>query len=326
MKPWRSPRLTLVLTLVLLAGCGNDSTPNALRPAGDEAETTAIVTWVLFAVAGAVGLAVVAAILWGALRSPQRRPFGDDAFIAVGGVGLPTLVLVGVAVMTVWATVSTCGRPAADPMPIEVIGHQYWWEVTYPDSGVVTANEITIPADRPVDLLLRSADVIHSFWIPELAGKQDLIPGRTNHLELSATETGTYWGLCAEFCGEQHAGMGIAVIALDGPDFDEWLADRTTIDRVTDPRAERGRAVFEAAACGGCHRIADTASEGEVGPDLTHLSTRLTIGAGVLDNTAENLKTWITDVQDVKPGAHMLEFEFNDDDLDALVAYLEAER
>ena len=300
-----------------------------MRPAGDEAATAAIVTWVLVAVGSTVGLIVVAFILVGSLRGPRRQPgdLGDDAFIAIGGAGLPALVLVGVAVLTVATTVSMRGGDVADDaLHVEVVGNQWWWQVTYTDSEVITANEITIPADRPVELTLRSADVIHSFWVPELAGKQDLIPGHTNRLALRATEPGTYWGVSAEFCGAQHAGMGIAVVVLDGAEFDAWLTDRADVVTPSDATARHGREVFEAAPCGGCHRIADTPAQGEVGPDLTHLATRATIGAGVLDNTPENLARWITGVQEIKPLAEMQEFEFDDDDLDALVAYLEAQR
>ena len=265
----------------------------------------------------------------GALRSPRANPrsLGDDTFIGIGGVGIPALVLIAIGVVTVFAT--TLMRPpvaADDSLAIEIVGHQYWWEIRYPDLGVVTANEVTIPVDRPVELTLRSADVIHSFWVPELAGKQDLIPGQTNRLELRAERTGSYWGVCAEFCGIQHAGMGIVVHVLDDDEFDGWSAEREPIELSLSGQAARGREVFNAAPCGGCHRIAGTEAKGDVGPDLTHLATRETLGAGVLDNTPENLAHWITSVDEIKPGAKMQPFTFSDDDLDTLVAYLETPR
>lgn len=316
-----------VASLLLLGSCGNDTTPNALRPAGHEASTLATVTWLIAGAAAAVAVVVAATILWAALRPPRDHPGSEDAFVAIGGAAIPAVVLIATAVLTVMATMSTRGADARqDALHIEVVGRRWFWDVTYTDTGVVTANELTIPVDRPVELTLESGDVIHSFWVPELAGKQDMIPGTTNRLEIEASETGTFWGVCAEFCGAQHAGMGLAVIVLDGPEFDAWLADRADVVAPTGALETEGRRVFEAAPCGGCHRIAGTDAQGDRGPDLTHLSTRLTIGAGVLDNTSENVARWITSVQDVKPGAEMRGFDFDDADLDALVAYLEADR
>ncbi len=314
--------------LATLAGCGGSSS-NALRPEGDEAATTAVVWWLLLGTAVAVGLVVTGFILWGSLRAPRPNPQGmtDDRFIAIGGIALPALVLIATGVLTVVAT--TMLRPAtaaSDALRIEIVGHQYWWEITYPDQGIVTANELTVPVGRPVELTLRSADVIHSFWVPQLAGKQDLIPGQTNHLPIEVRSAGTYVGVCAEFCGIQHAGMGITVHALTSDDFGTWLAEHDAIEQATSAQAQRGRAVFEQYPCGGCHRIADTEAQGDIAPDLTDLAIRSTLGAGVLDNNPENLAKWITGVSTVKPGALMQDFDIPDDDLDALVAYLESVR
>jgi cytochrome c oxidase subunit 2 len=205
-------------------------------------------------------------------------------------------------------------------LSVKVIGHDWWWEVRYPN-GAVSANEIHIPAGVKVQLALTTDDVIHSFWVPTLGPKTDMIPGQLNTLWLEASEPGVYRGQCAEFCGLQHANMIIRVVADPAADFDRWM------DTQAQPGAEAalaldGRRIFEGATCAGCHRVRGTSAVGNAGPDLTHFGGRATLGAGVRPLTDENLRRWITDPQSIKPGAAMPPTTLPADQLDALVAFL----
>ncbi|MEE2972730.1 MAG: cytochrome c oxidase subunit II [Planctomycetota bacterium] len=211
-------------------------------------------------------------------------------------------------------------------MEVVVIGHQWWWEFRYPDpdgdpgAEVVTANEMHVPAGRPIWLRLESADVIHSFWVPRLAGKTDLIPGRTNHTWFEAERPGLYLGQCAEYCGTQHAHMLLRVYAHEPEDFDRWLTSQRgpTVD---EPSVARGRRVFMEYACMNCHTIAGT-SDGMFGPNLSKLATRDTIGSGFIPLDRENLKAWIDDPQALKPGCNMPALKLDDQELDDVVDYL----
>ena len=276
-----------------------------------------------------VFVVVAGLIVWSSLRSPRDNPggLGDTSFISIGGIAIPAVILVAVGALAVIFTADL--RPAEsadDAVRIEVTGHRWWWEISYPDLGIVTANDLHVPVDRPVELTLTSGDVIHSFWVPQLAGKQDAIPGTVNRLEIRADEPGDYTGVCAEFCGIQHAHMGFMVVADDASDFAAWTDDQTSVTEPTDPLVAQGADVFAANPCGGCHTVRGSDAIGVVGPDLTELGDRLTLAGGALDNTPDDLREWITETQHVKPGALMQSFPMSDDDVDALVAYLEAER
>jgi cytochrome c oxidase subunit 2 len=208
-------------------------------------------------------------------------------------------------------------------MTIHVTGHQWWWEARYDGTSVVTANEIHIPVHTRVDVELSTADVIHSFWIPELNRKTDMIPGRANRQLLFADEPGTYRGQCAEFCGLQHAHMAVEVVAQPRAAFDRWLARERT------PAAGQGNArgaqLFQQ-SCSGCHAIRGTSAQGDVGPDLTHFASRSTIAALTLSNTRAHVREWIEHPQEVKPGNLMPDLRLSDADWDALTAYLETLR
>jgi cytochrome c oxidase subunit 2 len=200
----------------------------------------------------------------------------------------------------------------------------WWWEVRYPDAGIVTANEIHVPAGRPVRLELASTDVIHSFWAPRLHGKRDMIPGIENVFWIQAAEPGVYRGQCAEYCGTQHANMAFRVVALPPAEFNAWLAERKMRrSPPTTPGEQHGFTVFLKAGCGECHAIEGTPAKSNVGPDLTHLGSRQTIGAALLPNTRGNLAGWIADPQAVKPGVRMPRSYLAADELLALVTYLE---
>ena len=213
---------------------------------------------------------------------------------------------------------------------VTVIGHQFWWEFRYPGLGVVTANELHIPLSdpthrKPTFLKLMSADTDHSFWIPQLAGKTDLIPNRVNEMWIEPRETGVFLGQCAQYCGTQHAKMLLRVSVDSAEEFDAWVrAQRQPANQ--DEKEAAGRRVFETTACLNCHAVGGTNGTGRFGPDLTHLMSRSTIAAGAAENTAENLRLWIQDPDAIKPGSLMPAMKLNDDELDALVRYLETLR
>lgn len=278
--------------------------------------------WLLF-ILGSVVYMLVMTVL--AIALFRRHSEGkDNGFIIGGGVVLPSIVLAVLAYATVHVTNETTAR-ASNPLHVEVTGYQYWWRVAYPGTPqAITANEIHIPVGRPVEIGLRSVDVIHSFWVPELAGKTDLIPGQRNVLTLTADKAGTYRGQCAEFCGLQHAHMAFLVIA-EAPDrFDAWLADQAR--PATGFTGLAGQAELEHQSCAGCHTIRGTSAAGTVGPDLTHLMSRTTIGALTAKNTHENLAAWVADAQSMKKGAVMPPIPLSGAELDDLIAYLETLR
>jgi cytochrome c oxidase subunit 2 len=214
-----------------------------------------------------------------------------------------------------------------DAVTLEVTAHQWWWTVKYLDGGpseqVETANEIHVPVGRPVVVKLLSDDVIHSLWLPNLAGKRDLIPGRTALVQFRADKPGQYRGQCAEFCGFQHALMGLLVVAEPPAQFDAWLqAQRQSATPPTDAQALRGQSVFQSVSCAMCHTVQGTLAQGKRAPDLTHLASRQTLAAGTLPNTPQHLASWIADPQKHKPGTSMPATPLSADDLQAIVTYL----
>ena len=216
--------------------------------------------------------------------------------------------------------------PPADALNVTVVGHQWWWEIRYPELGIITANELHVPVSesgkaRPTFLKLESADVVHSFWVPQLAGKTDVIPNRENRMWIEPTQPGTYVGNCAEYCGMQHAHMMLRVIVHPAGDFEKWAAAQRE-PPVDDPQTRAGRDVFFATACINCHAIGDTKARGTFAPDLTHLMSRETLGAGTVPNTAEKLRAWVRDPQTIKEGCNMPNMQLTDNELNQIVAYL----
>jgi cytochrome c oxidase subunit 2 len=208
------------------------------------------------------------------------------------------------------------------------VGHQWWWQVVYRDAQadrmVITANELHVPVGKPVKLVLTSRDVIHSFWVPSLHGKTDLIPGKTNEITIQADAPGQYRGQCAEFCGYQHAKMGLVVVAEDEGSFRAWLeAQRRSAGEPASAEARRGREVFLRTSCVMCHTVRGTIAGATTGPDLTHLASRLTIAAGALPRSRGNLQGWVANPQSVKPGVLMPATSLPSEDLQALVTWLE---
>jgi cytochrome c oxidase subunit II len=250
-----------------------------------------------------------------------RRNVGTAVTLAIVGL----LVLMAASVFTDRALARMSLKDAVN---IQVTGYQWWWNVTYRSGPVhdtfTTANEIHVPVGRPVIVELKGGDVIHSLWIPSLAGKRDLIPGRTATLTFQADKPGIYRGQCAEFCGFQHAFMAFEVHADEPADFENWRqAQMQPAAEPTDPTAQRGKALFQSIQCAMCHNINGTIAHGRNAPDLTHVASRRTIAAGALPNTAANLASWIADPQKHKPGTNMPPNPMSGQDLNALVAYLE---
>lgn len=321
-------RSTLATALLVLTGCARDA-PSVLDPRGPAAREVTGLWWPMLWVATAVVVFVVVTGTVGIVRGRRRaedelqREVGwGDRFILIAGLGVTTLILVSFFIVSLRSMAALAGGRQPGALEITVVGHDWWWEVRYPN-GAATANEIHIPAGERVHLTLHSADVIHSLWVPQLGPKVDLIPGRETTMWLEADEPGRYRGQCAEFCGLQHANMKF-VIAADPPErFREWMrAMAQPAPEPVDALARRGRDVFMASTCIGCHAIRGTPADGRLGPDLTHLATRAMIAAEVLPLTPEALSRWITDPQDVKPGATMPPTQLSSEELRALVAYL----
>jgi cytochrome c oxidase subunit 2 len=317
----RRSLVPVALTLTA-AGCGSNR-QSTLAPHSKPAGEIASLWWAMMIGAWVVFGVVVMLLAVAFLRRRGDRGRRDDSrakrLILVGGGLAPVVVLstlFAFAVRTMPATSAPKG-PAA--LTVEVIGHQWWWEVRYPGTDAVTANELHIPARTPVRLEVRTADVIHSFWVPELNRKIDLIPGRASSILLQADRVGVYRGQCAEFCGLQHANMAFFVFADPPARFRAWLA------RESRPAAVHGQgeAAFVGVGCAACHTIRGTAARGEVGPDLTHVASRTSLAALTIPNTKGHLAAWIADPQHVKPGNHMPDLDLKGPEVQAVVDYLE---
>jgi cytochrome c oxidase subunit II len=315
-------------------------TPSTLDPQGPGAARLAEHWWLMFALGTAIYLLVLVLLFAAILRrrratsdTPPDSAGGDTgrSWPIWGGILLP-LVVIGITFGHSIFTLAAVESPQEhDYLKVRVVARRWWWEVHYPAQGVTTANEIHLPVGQPVQVQLESADVIHSFWIPELHGKMDLIPTRINHITIQADEAGLYRGECAEFCGLQHAHMGFMVVAESEEEFNNWLAAQQQPAPVPgDALAAAGQQVFISANCIFCHSVKGLEdkpidrSAVDLGPDLTHLASRQTIAAGSLTQNRGNLAGWIVDAQHVKPGSLMPNQYLNSQDLQALIAYLES--
>lgn len=302
---------------------------NLLDPGGANAARIASVWWLIFGLGATVYVVVAALVLVAAFRGRRRdraiEPVGrDSAFIWVGGVLVPAAILMVVAVVTV-ATTRALREPSRDPLTISVVGKRWWWQVSYPDQGIATANEIHVPVGRPLRIELTTADVIHSFWVPQVSQKVDMIPGQVNHLDMKVTKAGVYRGQCAEYCGLEHARMAFVVVAEDSTTFERWVArERRPPGGPSAEDEARGEQVLVSSSCAGCHTVRGTAANGTIGPDLSDVGSRRMLGAGTVENTPDNLRRWITDSQTIKPGNLMPPVPLSHDDADAVVAYLES--
>ena len=320
--------------------------PSYMIPAGEPAHTEAILGWGLTNVAIAVSVIVGIVLLLAVMRNSDRQTGAAESsakpetrhsvvsglsWIYVGLV-LTVVVLLVAFGGTVVAIAKTAHSPEPAPITLDVTAHQWWWEVRVEDSvpsdAFVTANEIHVPVGVPVKVRVQSRDVIHSFWVPELFGKMDVIPGQINETWLKVNRPATYRGACAEYCGLQHAHMAFAITAEPRAAYDAWAAlQRTEANGSLAPNSalpadvSRGEAVF-VTNCSGCHAVRGTNALGRAGPDLTHLASRSTIAAGLLDNTPANLVRWVTDAQAMKPGVLMPRMDLRHADIAAVVSYL----
>jgi cytochrome c oxidase subunit 2 len=304
---------------------------SALNPAGPQASRIEYLWWLIFWISTAVFLIVLAFLAKAIIRprepSDNERSLTNAVTISVGATAVILLVWL---VASIWGLRVLAAPQMSNAVSINLTGHQWWWEVEYQDPNAPslrfrTANEIHIPVGRPVVLNVTSRDVIHSFWVPNLHGKRDLIPGYTTSIWLQADRAGVYRGQCAEFCGYQHANMALYVTAENDAPFKQWLAaERQPAQEPSTDQERHGRDVFMHGSCPACHTIRGTNAGGLVGPELTHIGTRGTIGAGTLPNTRGHLGGWISDAQAVKPGIRMPPNRFSGDDFQALLAYLES--
>jgi cytochrome c oxidase subunit 2 len=307
-----------------------NAVPSIFDARGLGAERIAALGWVLTAVAIAVCGIVVAVLLAGVARGRHRTTVqaGSESshvrWIVGAGVIAPTIVLLGAFVYTLLVQSAVAGPPTKPVATIAIIGHTWWWEVRYRGAdSAVTANEIHVPVGRPVRLELSTADVIHSFWVPQLAGKTDLIPGQENVTWIEAQRPGTYRAECAEYCGMQHANMDLIVVAEDSARYQAWVASQAAPATAPgDSLARAGAVVFAAKACAGCHTVRGTPAAGRIGPDLTHLATRATIAAGMMPNTRGALGGWISNAPAIKPGVIMPPIPMSSSELLALLGYL----
>ena len=312
--------------LLLVGSCGTDPTPSALNPAGYGAHVVSSLWWLLFGISVVICVIVIGATLWAvmfrrgavAIRTGEAR-----RIIVVLGVVIPALILVGVygvGLRDMNALVQP-GTPAA--VTVDVTGHIWWWEARYEGSAAVTANEIHVPVGQVVHFRLTTADVNHSFWVPQLMPKTDLVAGRVNDTWIRATRQGTFRGQCAEYCGLQHAHMDFTVVAQSAQDYSAWLASQQApAPTPQNALAAHGLKVLENGSCASCHTLRGTGAHGTAGPDLTHLATRSRIGAEAVPNTRGYLAGWIINSQAVKPGNKMPPQSLSSEDLQAVLAYL----
>lgn len=320
------PPVVLLVAVHALAGCSGEQ--SALAPAGREAERLAALFWVMVAGAAAIWVLVVGtAVYANRIRPGPHSERAADALLLWGGVVFPTAVLA--ALLTYGLVLMPDLRAPGDGLRLAVSGEQWWWRVRYHVPGragpVPSANEIRLPVGERVEIELSSPGVIHSFWIPSLAGKVDMIPGRITRLVLEPTRTGTFRGVCAEFCGTSHALMAFSVVVMEKAAFEDWLAHAAAdAAEPASNAAALGQELFLQVGCGGCHAVRGTPAEGRIGPDLTHLASRATLGAGTLPMTADALVRWIAHTEEIKPGSHMPSFgALPDQHIEAIAAYLE---
>jgi cytochrome c oxidase subunit 2 len=321
-------RVLLAVTLSALtatvAACSSDS-PSTLEPAGPRAHDVTVSWWILFGVAAFVCVLVIGAVVLAVVSRRRARRVSSSSSrgtVVVLGALLPGFVFAGVFAICVTDLARSSNPDHAD-LTVDVVGHQWWWEVRYPESGAVTANEIHVPVGEDVELRLWSADVIHSFWVPELMPKTDLLPGRVNRTWFRADHTGTFRGQCAEYCGVEHAHMAFTVVVEPRADYERWVADQAApAPAPTDPTLQRGMEVLSTGTCATCHTVRGTSADGDVGPDLTHVGSRSTLAAGAIPNDEGHLSGWVANSQTVKPGNLMPPQHLAPADLLAVVAYL----
>lgn len=322
--------LALGFVVVAVGGCGGPFPQSSLDPVADLATRIddlfrSIFWWAVVVFVVVEGLLVYVIFSFRERDGDERpEPVHGNALLEIGWTLAPAIILVLIAIPTIQTIWEVDRPPEGDPLHVEVVAHQWWWEFEYPDLGVQTANELRVPVGRTVQLTLSSADVIHSFWVPRIGGKRDMIPGKETMLWFTVDSAGTYPGQCAEFCGMSHALMKMELVAEDSADFQAWVDRmRQPADEPETELARQGREAFTNSACISCHTVEGTRAQGIIGPDLTHIASRGQIAAGILENTPENMTRWIKNPQHIKPGNLMQVPEMDDETIRRIVAYLQ---
>jgi cytochrome c oxidase subunit II len=259
--------------------------------------------------------------------APEPRQTFGSRRLEIIWTAVPIISLAVLTVFTAWTMHASDPPDPEDQPDLLIVAHQWWWELQYIKSGVLAANELHIPVGQRLLVELRSADVIHDFWVPQLARKIDIVPGHPNHIWLEADRAGTYLGVCAEFCGEEHAWMRFQVIAQPAAQFAAWLHDQLQVPaKPASSDAQRGQLLFVRRTCTNCHRVAGTPANQHIGPDLTHIGSRAMLAGGAVENNPANLALWLHDPNLFKPGSHMPNLQLSKSDVSELVAYLETLR
>ncbi len=333
---WALATIPMGLAKAAVAGTGSaPATPSIFSPASTPADSIYHLSLFVLAICGAIFLTVFILLVYSTVKFRRRAEddgrepaqiYGSNQMELAWTV-IPVLIVVVLFLAT--ARVIHAVEDARFPpgtIEVSAVGHQFWWEFQYPEQGFITANELHVPVSdashpTPTHITLLSADTDHSFWVPKLAGKTDLIPNRSNSMWIDPHEVGVYVGQCAQYCGTQHAKMLLRVVVESREDFERWIANERQPAQQT-ASALRGRQIFETTACVNCHTVSGTNANGKFGPDLTHLMSRETIAAGAAQNTPENLRLWIKDPDTFKPGSLMPAMQLQDQELDAVTAYL----
>jgi cytochrome c oxidase subunit 2 len=333
--PFRARRCATLLAGIVLvivgAACSGDHPQTAFNPRSEYA-TAGLDLFVLIIWLGVIiGVIVEGVLIWAAIRY-RRRP-GDRVPPQIHGNTLieilwttgPVIVVGYILFVTLPVIFRTQAPAPSGAMNVDVIGHQFWWEFQYPDANVVTANELHLATGKTANLILKSGDVIHSFWIPALGGKRDAFPGHTNYIWMTPDSTGEFPGQCYQLCGYSHGNMRERAIIQSPEDFQAWIvAQQQPAATPAEGDATEGSALFQSRGCAGCHTISGTAAQGNVGPNLTHFASRGTMAGSIMENNAQNIHTWLKDPPAVKPGAIMPNLGLNDHELQVLVAYLQS--
>lgn len=328
-------RLIALATACLLAAVAFSQSAagqSILEPASRSADRIADLWWLMFWLGTVIFVIVMLLVLYAVSRGRFGKADRDlsnsrrQSMVIGGGIAVPLIVLAVVFGYTLYTLTDLADDRSSSDWTVEVVAHQFWWEVRYPGEDVITANEIHVPAGEPVEFQLTSSDVIHSFWVPELSGKLDMMPDTTTLVTITADEPGRYRGQCGQFCGAQHANMALYIVAQEPDEFSAWLDNQRELAEApaSGSAIERGREVFLSSACVYCHAVrgAGNPASGELGPDLTHLASRETLAAGTLENTRGNLAAWIVDPQHIKPGNKMPAVNLTSEELLALLGYL----
>lgn len=320
------------LAVALAPGIVFAEVPSPFNPASPQAASIAQLFWIIIVIAviifvGVEGVIIYSAFAFRASRHPRAAQFSGSPRIEIIWTAIPALLLVVVLYLTIRTMAAAYPfTTASDPIEITALGHQWWWEFDYPNEKVVAVGEFHVPVGEPVIVHLKSDNVIHSFWIPEMNGKLDLVPGQDRTWWFTPTKTGVFDGLCAEFCGVEHAWMRMRLVVQSRVDYDAWIRAQQAVPPEPTGLAAQGKQIFFQQTCPSCHVIAGTSANGVAGPDLTHVASRSILAGGVLENNPTNMARWLADPQTVKPGNLMPDFHLTPAEVQALTAYMETLR